>query len=592
MLPARRGEQMSLHGRAVRLGSIVLLVGVLLHVPFGSTQGPADRTPSADIHEKQAILLGIQRSIAQLEGALQATQEELRSPQGEGRREDLTQRIKTLGGKLAQLQENFNEVATGIALEQATVKPAEGELDWRQRILELLSPVLNEVRRLTTRPRELSQLRTQIERDQEQVGLAQRALDHLDQLTEQIADPVLVPDLERLRQAWEARRQDLTTQLSITTQQLEQKLRAQPPFSATVQDLVQIFFRSRGRNFFLACLAFAAFWLTFQWLYGRMQGRGVFRRQRPQFSVRLVNVVATICKVLGATLSALFVLYLFEDWVLLTLAIVFMMGLAWTSKNAIPRIWEEMLLVLNLGAVREGERVLYNGIPWLVQSLNFSALLVNPELAGGHLRLPLHDLFALRSRAFAPEEPWFPTHLEDWVLLDGQTLGKVILQTPEIVRLILLGGSRRTFPTPDFLTQSPIVLSTGFRLTVLFGLDYQHQGRITREIPTGLASRLSQELSREGYEKEIVHITVEFAAAAASSLDLHVMADFSGSAAPHYHVLTRLIQRFCVEACNDYGWIIPFPHITLHRPSATHAGLPPAEDGLPRDGRHGTDVSP
>jgi hypothetical protein len=112
MLPALRGEQMSLHGRAVRLGSIVLLVGVLLHVPFGSTQGPADRTPSADIHEKQAILLGIQRSIAQLEGTLRATQEELRSPQGEGRREDLTQRIKTLGGKLAQLQENFNEVAT------------------------------------------------------------------------------------------------------------------------------------------------------------------------------------------------------------------------------------------------------------------------------------------------------------------------------------------------------------------------------------------------------------------------------------------------------------------------------------------------
>jgi hypothetical protein len=82
----------------LRFGSIELLVGVLLNVPFGSTQGPADSTPSADIHEKQAILLGIQRSIAQLEGALQATQEELRSPQGEGCPEELTQRIKTLGG--------------------------------------------------------------------------------------------------------------------------------------------------------------------------------------------------------------------------------------------------------------------------------------------------------------------------------------------------------------------------------------------------------------------------------------------------------------------------------------------------------------
>lgn len=182
---------MSPHGRAVRLGALVLLVGLLLSVPRGSAQGPAESPLSADSREKQAILLGIQQSIAQLDGTLQATQEELRSPGGEGRREELTQRIKTFGEKLAQLRENFNGVATGIALEHAPSKQAEVELDWRQRILDLLSPVLNEVRRLTTRPHELSQLRTQIERDQEQLGLAQKALDHLDQLTGQFSDPAL-----------------------------------------------------------------------------------------------------------------------------------------------------------------------------------------------------------------------------------------------------------------------------------------------------------------------------------------------------------------------------------------------------------------
>ena len=155
------------HGRAVRLWSVVLLVGLLLTVSHGSTQGPGESQLPAEIREKQAILLGIQRSIAQLEAELQATQEELRSPRGEGRREELTQRIKTFGEKLAQLRESFNGVATGIALEQAPSKQAEVELDWRQRILELLSPVLHEVRRLTTRPREISQLRTQLEHDQE-----------------------------------------------------------------------------------------------------------------------------------------------------------------------------------------------------------------------------------------------------------------------------------------------------------------------------------------------------------------------------------------------------------------------------------------
>ena len=574
-----------------RRASIYLLLGWLLAIPQGFAQPPAEISPSLEIRERQAILLSIHSSIEQLDREVEATQEELRSPRGEGRREELTQRIKTLGEKLAQLRENFNEVATGIALDQATSKKGEVELDWRQRILDLLSPVLNEVRRLTTRPRELSQLRTQIERDQEQLRLAQTALDNLDKLTEQISDPALAPDLQRLRREWEARRQDLSTQLSITTQQLEQKLSEQQPFSETVKDLLQIFFRSRGRNFLLACLGFAAFWLTFQWFYGWIQGKGLFRRKRPQFSVRLFNVVVTFFKVFGATLSFLLVLYLFEDWVLLTLAVVFMLGLAWTSKSAIPRIWGEMMLLLNMGAVREGERLIYNGVPWLVQSLNFSALLVNPELAGGSLRLPLRDLFELRSRSFAPEEPWFPTRMGDWVLLDDQTLGKVILQTPEIVRLILLGGGRRTFPTSDFLAQSPIVLSTGFRLSVQFGLDYQHQALITREIPTRLASKLHEDLIRDGYEKEIVNLKVEFAAAEASSLDLHVMADFAGAAAPNYHVLRRALQRICVEACNDYGWVIPFPQLTLHMASATNTGSPPDGDRSPQGGGQGTGES-
>ncbi len=569
-------------------GFIFLLLGWLLAVPQGFAQQAAKISPALEIREKQAILLSILSSIQQLDREVEATQEELRSPRGEGRREELTQRIHTLGEKLAQLRNNFNEMATGIELDKSASKKTEAELDWRQRILELLSPVLNEVRRFTTRPREISQLRTQVEHSQEQLRFTQRALDNLDKLTPQISDPALAPHLQRLRHEWEAHRQDLNTQLSITSQQLEQKVGEQQPFSESVKDLLQIFFRSRGRNFFLACLAFVAFWLTFQWLYAWLQSKSLFRRKRPQFSVRLFNVLVTLFKVFGALLSALLVLYLFEDWVLLTLAIVFMIGLAWTSKSAIPRLWGEVVLLLNMGTVREGERLTYNGIPWLVQSLNFSALLVNPELAGGSLRLPLQDLFALRSRSFEPEEPWFPTRMGDWVLLDGQTLGKVILQTPEIVRVVLLGGGRRTFPTAGFLAHSPVVLSTGFRLSVQFGLDYQHQPLITREIPTRLASRLQEDLIRDGYEKDIVNIKVEFAEADDSSLNLQVLADFTGTAASNYHVLRRAIQRICVEACNDYGWVIPFPHITLDVASAASTGSLSDGDRSQQDDRQDT----
>src|SRR5262245_19061642 len=115
-------------------GSICLLLGWLLMTSPGFAQHPAEMSPSLEGQEKQAILLAIRSSIAHLDHEIQATQEELRSPRGEGRREELTAHIKALGEKLAQLRANFNGVATGIDLDQATATKAEGKLDWRQRL--------------------------------------------------------------------------------------------------------------------------------------------------------------------------------------------------------------------------------------------------------------------------------------------------------------------------------------------------------------------------------------------------------------------------------------------------------------------------
>jgi len=53
-------------------------------------------------------------------------------------------------------------------------------------------------------------------------------------------------------------------------------------------------------------------------------------------------------------------------------------------------------------------------------------------------------------------------------------------------------------------------------------------------------------------------------AAGASSLDLVVIADFSGEIAPYHNILKRLITRMIIEACNENNWNIPFPQLTVH----------------------------
>jgi hypothetical protein len=116
------------------------------------------------MQEKQTVLLGILHAIEQVEKDLQAQQEELRSRQAEGRQEELTRQIKTIGDKLRLLRDNLNEVASSVELEAFTGKPEDVPLDWQKELLNLLRPALNELARLTARPRELERLRMEIAR--------------------------------------------------------------------------------------------------------------------------------------------------------------------------------------------------------------------------------------------------------------------------------------------------------------------------------------------------------------------------------------------------------------------------------------------
>jgi hypothetical protein len=275
-------------------------------------------------------------------------------------------------------------------------------------------------------------------------------------------------------------------------------------------------------------------------------------------------VIYQIFTLLCAISALLLVFYISGDWVLLGLSFIFLIGIAWTAKQGFPLFWEQIKLLLNLSTVRENERVVYRELPWKVASLNLYTRLHNPALKGGLIRLPLRELIGLHSRPFHKDEPWFPCKEDDWLILSDGTFGKVIMQTPEMVQLVLLGGSRKTYPTIDFLQQSPTNLSMNFRLHVIFGIDYVHQAQSTQEIPDTLESMLRQALHKAGYKKTLLNLKVEFKQAGASSLDLAILADFSGDVARDYEILSRLLQRIAVDACNTHHWVIPFTQITVH----------------------------
>ncbi|MGB5687110.1 MAG: mechanosensitive ion channel family protein, partial [Candidatus Electrothrix sp.] len=242
------------------------------------------------------------------------------------------------------------------------------------------------------------------------------------------------------------------------------------------------------------------------------------------------------------------------------------LGVAWTSKQTLPKFWEQAQLLLNLSTVREGERIIYQGLPWRIMALSLYTRLHNPDLRGGMIRLPLSALIGLESRPFYIDEPWFPTKTGDLVELSDGTIGTIALQTPEQVVLDTRGGARKTYATLTFLGLNPINYSVNtFAVFTDFGIDYDCQPDITRAIPDLLHAYIIKALETKEYGPDLTELVVDFKEAAASSLNILIFAKFSSSQAANYFALSRFLQQAAVDACTEYGWGIPFTQVTLHQ---------------------------
>jgi hypothetical protein len=286
-------------------------------------------------------------------------------------------------------------------------------------------------------------------------------------------------------------------------------------------------------------------------------------RRRP-FLARAAHLSFILLSIILALLAAVAVLYLRGDRILLGLLLIALVGAALTLQRTLPAFMKEARVLLNIGPVREGQRLVYNGLPWKVQAINMYSTLVNPELRGGSLMLPLKALTDLNSRPYDATEPWFPTRENDYVLLNDQTYGRVLLQTPEIVQMRVL-GTDKTYPVAAFLAGNPQNLSQhGFVITLRFGIDYQHQALVTGEIRQKLEDFLAAHLKEGHWRDYLQECYVEFDEAAASSLNFFIYAAFSGEAADAYFRIRRTLQSLAVDACNAQGWVIPFSQMTVH----------------------------
>jgi len=487
----------------------------------------------------------------------------------EDRRAEIQTRIDLEREHILQLRQNIRDIISGSEAVYFEDQE-ETERTIQQQFGDVVKPILSALQEPTSHLREMEEMRNAREMWQTRRDGAQRVIDRII-LLESANDAAggnvrVAEELVSARRIWELQRDRAAGQVDTLTLQIDERESTTPTFWQAVTVMTGDFIKSRGLNLLLAIIAgVLAFLLTrraYTWI---RRISPIHRKNCGSFIGRASDLLALCLAVLASITSVLVVFFARGDWLLLTLTAILLFGIVWAGKNALPPYIEQIRMLLNLGAVREGERIIFRGLPWRVESLGFYTVFENPALHGGRMRIPLRRVMRMISRNAQPDEPWFPCQEGDWVLLADETHGEIAHLTPEQVVLRCRGGSIKSYRTSEFLGLAPENLAPGFRVRESFGIDYSHQAICTTEVPEVFREVVHAELVAEFGEDAVREVAVEFDQAGDSSLNYAVKADLTHEAAQRYRYIPRLIQRACVNACNARGWTIPFKQITLHQ---------------------------
>lgn len=521
----------------------------------------------SDSLEMLASLVDLQKTIKQ---QISITTKKLKTSTSEAEKQSLQEELTTLDKQLSETGADFERIATGVEADVFAEKQKE-TFSWKDELASLLEPSIKELKQLTARARQKTQLKDTISDYNKQAATARQAVENLNTLIAEAKNPKIKAYMGELLPAWQHVEKRIRSKLELAQLELAKLENKDDSLFTSSSNSIREFFRTRGLYLAIAVLAFIVILLLFK-LMSRLilyVLPGAKKEQRP-FHVRILDIFFRVFSVASAICGLIFVLYSAEDWFLLSMTIILFIGLAWTVRQTLPKMWQQVRLVLNMGSIREGERVIYNGIPWKVEAINVFCKLSNPALAM-QVRIPIENMIGLVSRPYHIDEPWFPCKKDDWVAIDGKPFAKVVSLSDEQVEVVELGGRRTIYQTAAFLALSPSNLSRNFNIRVPFGLSYGLQADITTHVPETLKNFLKKKLTENGYSDDCLNLSVDFLQAGASSLDLVVLADFKGEQAAAYRRLERALAKWCVECCNANNWEIPFPQMTVHLPVPVQA---------------------
>ncbi|MGV8711977.1 MAG: hypothetical protein ACWA6R_05440 [Nitrosomonas sp.] len=490
------------------------------------------------------ILESIQRHKIEVEEKLRV----LKDAQTEQEKEKIQSAIDTIQESIADQENSFEMILTaGIELSDDETSTS-NEFDWQKDLTEILQPFLRELHKLTENKRKLDHLNYRIDFHQLQIQKINEALKHLALINTDHLSGDALQSFEQVRQKWRDQLQESTHLFEVAQLQRNEMIEFQTNQENSLIDFFEEFSSGRGATLFLALLAFGGVYFIMM-LFLKFCSWIINRRMKTRsYYQRVVTVLYHLLMGIVAIAAFFYVLEVRDDAVLTGITVLFLITVVWVLKNSISTFINELKLLLNTGSAREGECIIYNGIPMQIESLHYYTKLSNPYLPDLKLRLTLSELTKYVSRPVLPDEPWFPCRKGDYVMMYGDIYGKVKHITLENIVLSLPDGTMPiTYNIEDFFYANPRNFSYGFNVTTEFSIDIQQLEMSRTEIPGMMSSAIREGLANEIYGHALKDVAVHLIKIESSFLEYQIIATFEGDAAGELYSIQRDIQRYAIE---------------------------------------------
>ena len=158
----------------------LLLACVSSPVAAQSTSEPVqDRGATAKTPNAVENLVNIQQSIELKRSAVRELREQLKLQEDSSEKQALEQKIERINKEITGLQLAFEQIALGGINQSILAEQPDQKIDWQVEIEEVSRPLLSTLKELTARPRQIDSLRREIERQEDQLKVIEKALDSI-----------------------------------------------------------------------------------------------------------------------------------------------------------------------------------------------------------------------------------------------------------------------------------------------------------------------------------------------------------------------------------------------------------------------------